>query len=73
MNLPNKLTVVRMALVPFFVAALLLSKTNDPVLSYAIIALSLLFICALIVLLKKVLIENPVIKFISNILFKKGG
>ena len=51
----------------------LLSKTNDPVLSYAIIALSLLFICALIVLLKKVLIENPVIKFISNILFKKGG
>ena len=30
MNLPNKLTVVRMALVPFFVAALLLSKTNDP-------------------------------------------
>ena len=29
MNLPNKLTVVRMALVPFFVAALLLSMTND--------------------------------------------
>ena len=29
MNLPNKLTVVRMVLVPFFVAALLLSKTND--------------------------------------------
>ena len=29
MNLPNKLTVVRMVLVPFFVASLLLSKTND--------------------------------------------
>ena len=29
MNLPNKLTVLRMVLVPFFVATLLLSKTND--------------------------------------------
>ena len=29
MNLPNKLTVVRMALVPFFVASLLLSGSNE--------------------------------------------
>ena len=30
MNLPNKLTVLRMVLVPFFVAALLLSAANEP-------------------------------------------
>ena len=30
MNLPNKLTILRMALVPFFVAALLMSATNEP-------------------------------------------
>ena len=29
MNLPNKLTVVRMVLVPFFVASLLLSGSNE--------------------------------------------
>ena len=29
MNLPNKLTVLRMVLVPFFVATLLLSQNND--------------------------------------------
>ena len=29
MNLPNKLTVLRMVLVPFFVATLLLSNTNE--------------------------------------------
>ena len=30
MNLPNKLTVLRMVLVPFFVATLLMSQTNEP-------------------------------------------
>ena len=44
MNLPNKLTVVRMALVPFFVAALLLSKTND---SLKWVALALFVIASL--------------------------
>ena len=29
MNLPNKLTVVRMAIVPFFVATLLMSGSNE--------------------------------------------
>ena len=29
MNLPNKLTVLRMVLVPFFVATLLLSQNNE--------------------------------------------
>ena len=29
MNLPNKLTVLRVVLVPFFVAALLISKTTE--------------------------------------------
>ncbi len=44
MNLPNKLTVVRMALVPFFVAALLLSMTND---SLKWVALALFVIASL--------------------------
>ena len=44
MNLPYKLTVVRMALVPFFVAALLLSKTND---SLKWVALALFVIASL--------------------------
>ena len=44
MNLPNKLTVVRMVLVPFFVAALLLSKTND---SLKWLALALFVIASL--------------------------
>ena len=44
MNLPNKLTVVRMVLVPFFVAALLLSKTND---SLKWVALALFVIASL--------------------------
>lgn len=30
MNLPNKLTILRMILVPFFVATLLMSGTNEP-------------------------------------------
>ena len=30
MNLPNKLTVLRVVLVPFFVAALLISKSVEP-------------------------------------------
>ena len=44
MNLPNKLTVLRMVLVPFFVAALLLSKTND---SLKWVALALFVIASL--------------------------
>ena len=44
MNLPNKLTVVRMVLVPCFVAALLLSKTND---SLKWVALALFVIASL--------------------------
>ena len=44
MYLPNKLTVVRMALVPFFVAALLLSMTND---SLKWVALALFVIASL--------------------------
>ena len=44
MNLPNKLTVVRMALVPFFVAALLLSMTNA---SLKWVALALFVIASL--------------------------
>ena len=44
MNLPNKLTVVRMALVPFFVAALLLSMTID---SLKWVALALFVIASL--------------------------
>ena len=44
MNLPNKLTVVRMALVPFFVAALLLYMTND---SRKWVALALFVIASL--------------------------
>ena len=44
MNLPNKLTVVRMVLVPFFVAALLLSRTND---SLKWVALALFVIASL--------------------------
>ena len=38
MNLPNKLTVLRVAIVPFFVAALLLSGTNES-LKWAALAL----------------------------------
>ena len=30
MNLPNKLTILRMVLVPFFVATLLMSAANEP-------------------------------------------
>ena len=44
MNLPNKLTVLRMALVPFFVAFLLLSPGND---NFKWIALALFIIASL--------------------------
>lgn len=48
----------------------LLTKTADPVLSYSIIALSLIFVCSLILLLRKKIIENPLIRYLSNIFFK---
>lgn len=44
MNLPNKLTVLRVVLVPFFVAALLISKTTE---SFKWIALALFIIASL--------------------------
>ena len=44
MNLPNKLTVLRVILVPFFVVFLLLSKAND---SMKWIALALFIIASL--------------------------
>ena len=44
MNLPNKLTVLRMVLVPFFVASLLMSATND---SLKWLALALFVIASL--------------------------
>lgn len=44
MNLPNKLTVLRMILVPFFVATLLMSKSND---SLKWVALALFVIASL--------------------------
>ena len=44
MNLPNKLTVLRMVLVPFFVASLLLSQNND---SLKWVALALFVIASL--------------------------
>jgi hypothetical protein len=47
------------------------SKTNDPVLSYSIIALALLFLCTLIILLKKSFIEAPVIKMLNRCLSGK--
>lgn len=47
------------------------SKTNDPVLSFSIIALVLLFICTLIILLKKSLIESPIIKMLNSKLSDK--
>ncbi len=42
------------------------SKNNDPILSYSIIALALLFICTLTVLLKKHLIESPLIRMMNK-------
>ena len=47
----------------------LVIKTNDPILSYSIIALSLLFICLIIILLRKKLIDNTLIKLFSKVLF----
>ncbi len=47
----------------------LVVKTNDPVLSYSIIALSLLFICLIIILLRKKLIDNALIRLFSKVLF----
>lgn len=47
------------------------SKTDDPVLSYSIIALSLLFLCTIIILLKKAFIETPVIKMLNRCLSGK--
>ena len=44
MNLPNKLTVVRMVLVPFFVASLLMSGSNE---SLKWVALVLFFVASL--------------------------
>ncbi len=47
----------------------LLAKTQDPILSYSIIGFFLLFICAIIILMRKSLIENPIIRFLSRTLF----
>ena len=47
------------------------SKTDDPVLSYSIIALALLFLCTLIILLKRTFIETPVIKMLNRTLSGK--
>jgi len=47
----------------------LLQATNNPILSYSIIGLIFLVICLLILLLRKSLIENRLIKFLSNKLF----
>ncbi len=44
------------------------SKTNDPILSFSIIAIFLLFLCTLIILFKKTLIESPIIKMINKAL-----
>ena len=49
----------------------LMSKTNDSILSFSIIALALLFICTLIILLKKSLIESPIIKLLNKIFSSK--
>ena len=50
----------------------LLAKTGDPCLSYSIIGIALLFLCSIIILLRKPLIENPLIKYLSNVLFKRN-
>lgn len=49
------------------------SKNNDPVLSFSIIAIGLLFLCTLIILLKKTLIESPVIKMLNKKLSDKDN
>ena len=48
------------------------SKTDDPVLSDSMIALSLLFLCTIIILLKKAFIETPVIKMLNRCLSGKA-
>ena len=68
------IAIVAIALFCFCMALyhFLLAKTNDPVLSYSIIGFALLFLCSLVILLRKPLIENPLIKFLDSILFKSN-
>lgn len=49
------------------------SKNNDPVLSFSIIAMGLLFLCTLIILLKKTLIESPVVRILNKKLSDKDN
>ncbi len=50
----------------------LLIKTEDPVFSYLMIGGGLLLFCLIIILLRKHLILNPVIKLLADILFKES-
>ena len=54
MNLPNKLTILRMVLVPFFVATLLLSAANEP-LKWVALALTIISLVTYISANKQVL------------------
>ena len=50
---------------------ILLLKTGDPVFSYLMIGLGLLFLVVIFLLLRKHIVLNPVIKLLSKILFKE--
>ena len=49
----------------------LLIKTNDPVFSYMIMGLGLLLLCVILIMLRRHIILNPIIKLLSNIMFKE--
>ena len=49
----------------------IVAKTHDPVLSYSIITLALLLVCLIVIIARKSVIENKVIKFLSKTLFNK--
>lgn len=49
----------------------IVAKTNDPALSYSIITLALLLVCLIIIIARKSLIDNKVIKYLSNLFFNK--
>ena len=48
------------------------NKVNDPVLSYSILAIGILFLCVLVLLLKKTLISKPTIKMLNTKLFSQS-